>query len=128
MKGKHDTPMINTREGFKNGGVQNVVTWHARDEERVGGYDAQCVVRIRRVAVVQCEECRALIWRHSVRRITHELLGGQASTWHHEQRAFSCHEPATGHGTCCHTTFTLSSDVPDVKATGLDLVDGFVHD
>ena len=128
MKGKFDIPVIKTREGFEDGGVQNVVTWHARNEERVCGYDAQCVVRIRRVAIMQRGECRALIWRHFVRRITYELLRGQASTWHHEQRAFSRYELATGHGTCCHATFALSSDVLDAKATGLGLVDGFVHD
>src|SRR5258707_990992 len=61
------TPVIKTREGFENCRIKNIMTWHAGNEERVGGYNAQCVVRIRRVAIVQRKECRTLIWCHCVR-------------------------------------------------------------
>lgn len=64
-------PVIKTREGFENGRVKNVMTWHARNKERVGGYDTQRVVRIRRVAIVQRRECSTLIRHHCVRRGAH---------------------------------------------------------
>src|SRR6266403_565978 len=122
------TPVIKTREGFENSRVKNIMTWHARNKERVDGYNAQCVFRIRRVATVQRKECLALIRCHRARRSIHELSRGQAGTWHYEQCTFSCHGFTTKHGTCCHATFALSSNVFDAKATGLVLADLFVLD
>jgi hypothetical protein len=37
---RNTTPVIKTREGFENSRIKNVMTWHARNKDRVGGYDA----------------------------------------------------------------------------------------
>ena len=54
------------------------------------------------------------------------MLRGDKCAWHEEECALSRHELATRDGACRHTTFTLSADVRNAKATGLALVDRFV--